>query len=264
MLGLSGVTALRRLLDPLAFSSLWLAGTAAALAAAASQALAIPPAPRALGLAFCGTLVVYNVDRLRDLERDRLTAPARSAFVEAHGGLLAALCVLAGLVCLVLAWPPRAAVLLLLAPILAAGLAHRRLKRFGFAKALYLVAAWVGVTVGLPAVLARSPVEPGALASTTGILAASILANAIASNIRDQEAGALRVGLATALATARVVAFLAVLFAVLAPPPIRRLLPIPALTLCALLPFRADERYGLLVVDGALLVGALASLALPD
>ena len=42
-------------------------------------------------LAAAGTLVVYNVDRLRDLEKDRLTAPARSAFVERWRGPLLAL-----------------------------------------------------------------------------------------------------------------------------------------------------------------------------
>src|SRR5512145_2462016 len=84
----------RAALDALAWSSLWLALTAAALAAAASRALEVAPAPPVLGLAFAGTVVVYVIDRLRDLPRDRSSAPERAAFVEAHRrGLL----VLAGL-----------------------------------------------------------------------------------------------------------------------------------------------------------------------
>ena len=59
-------------LEFLAFTGLWPAAVAAALVAACSWALE----PRAglgqvtplIGLASLGTLVVYNVDRLRDLE----------------------------------------------------------------------------------------------------------------------------------------------------------------------------------------------------
>ena len=63
------------LLDAVVFSSLWLALTAAALLVAASGALGATADPRAVGLAFFGTLVIYNLDRLRDLERDRATSP---------------------------------------------------------------------------------------------------------------------------------------------------------------------------------------------
>ena len=73
---------LARAVDAAVFSSAWLAAAAAGLVAASARAMEIPLDPRLLGLAAAGTLVVYNVDRLRDLERDRLTAPARSAFVE--------------------------------------------------------------------------------------------------------------------------------------------------------------------------------------
>jgi hypothetical protein len=48
--------------------------------------------------------------------------------------------------------------------------------------------------------------------------------------------------------------------ALAAPAGQRALLGIPALELLALLRFRADERYGLVVVDGALGLGALASI----
>jgi hypothetical protein len=43
---------------------------------------------------------------------------------------------------------------------------------------------------------------------------------------------------------------------------VRPALAVPLATLAVLLPFRADERYGLLWVDGALWVGALAGAAL--
>jgi 4-hydroxybenzoate polyprenyltransferase len=55
------------------------AAAAGALAAAAGRALSGRPDPLAAGLAFGGTLAVYGWDRLRDVERDRGTAPAATA-----------------------------------------------------------------------------------------------------------------------------------------------------------------------------------------
>ena len=57
--------------DALAFSSLLPAGAAAALLGAAAAALSIPTPWASVGIAAAGTLVVYNVDRLRDVARDR-------------------------------------------------------------------------------------------------------------------------------------------------------------------------------------------------
>jgi len=68
-------------LDALLWSSAWLALTCLCLTAAASRALGLDPEPGLLVFAFGGTLAVYVIDRLRDLPRDRSTAPARAAFV---------------------------------------------------------------------------------------------------------------------------------------------------------------------------------------
>jgi hypothetical protein len=95
----------------------------------------------------------------------------------------------------------------------------------------------------------------------TAILAASIAANAIASNVRDREAGAARVGQQRALSVARGVAGLGVALGALAPSPASALVPVPLLTLAALLGFRPTERFGLVAVDGALLLGAAVSIA---
>ena len=143
------------MLDALVFSSVWVATAAVALSAAAALAMQTQPAATVMALAFCGTLVVYNVDRLRDLARDRETAPARSHFVETHRQALTLVTGLAAAAsgALALAAGPR--VIALLAPVLLAGLFHRRLKRFGWWKPFYVSLAWTGVVVGLPAVLAR-------------------------------------------------------------------------------------------------------------
>lgn len=95
-------------------------------------------------------------------------------------------------------WPAT----LMLLPVLGVGLFHRRLKRFENAKILYIAAAWTCVGFGLPAVL-----EPNArnLHWVAAIVAATMVANVIAFNVRDEQAHVGRVRrrgvlIATALA----------------------------------------------------------------
>jgi hypothetical protein len=253
-----------RALDALLFSSLFVAGAAASLAAAAGATLGVPSGAAALaaGAAFGGTLAVYTLDRLRDLPRDRATSPARSAFVERHCSVLTALGAAgaaAGAAC-ALALGPR--VLLPLAAALPLALAHRRLKRLWQAKALYVTAGWVLVVLGVPAAAAsaRGRLDAHAALFAAGVLGLAVLGNAVASNVRDTEAGAAVLGRGRALRFARVAAALGVAAALAAPAPVRPLGAVAVATLAALAAFRPTERYGLGVVDGALAAGALAAL----
>jgi 4-hydroxybenzoate polyprenyltransferase len=249
-----------RLLDALLYSSVWVAAAAAALFAAASRAMGAPVSGAGVALAFSGTLAIYALDRLRDLERDRVTAPQRSLFVERHRSVMT-WSVGVSLVCagaIVLAADLLARIWVL-APALVLGVLHRRLKRFAWAKALYIAFAWGVVTVGLPAVLATSPERVGWVAA---VVLGTILANVIASNLRDGESATAVLGAHVPLRLARATAAAVLCVALLAPGQMRPLALVPLATLAALVPFRADERYGHLVVDGALLVGAAASLPL--
>ncbi len=249
-----------RILDGLAFSGVWLAATAAALVAAASRALEVPFDPRLAGLAAAGTLVVYNVDRLRDLERDRLTSPLRSAFVERWRSVLLLLTASAASMAAALAWTSGPRVFVVLLPTAAAGLLHRRLKRLVWAKGLYIALAWTAVVVGLPWAMAAEVRQPLHISL---VVLLAVYANAIASNIRDAEGGAARLGLRRALQLSRAIAAVSLVLAAAGPPAARPLLAVPLLTLVSLLAFRADERYGLIVVDGALLAGGLLALLAP-
>jgi hypothetical protein len=247
-------------LDALAWSSLGLALTAAALAAAASRALGLAPAPAVLGLAFGGTIAIYVIDRLRDLPRDRLCAPARAAFVERHRRALVALTGAGGALAAgsAVALGPRAALLAL--GVGALGLAHRRLKHWSFVKPLYLTFAWTAVPVGLPAAHAPNARHVGFAAA---VVSASVLANVALSNLRDGEGIAGRIGRGPTLAVAGAILAGGFGVALVAPAPVRPLAALPVAMAGALLGFRPTERYGALVVDGALLAGALAALALP-
>jgi hypothetical protein len=250
---------LRELLDAALYSSVWLAATAAALCAAVTYAIGGTLEPLLLALAASGTLVVYNVDRLRDLERDCETRPTRTAFVARWQRTLTALVGLAGIASLWFAWKLGPEVLVLLAPAALLGLAHRRIKHIPYAKGPYIAAAWLLVVVGLPWLRAPAPEH---VAWTSTVLFFTFLANALASSLNDDEAAAARFGPMRALSWARRLAVLTTVATVFAPESVRLLLPIPALTSLALLAFRGDERYGLLALDGALLVGACVACAL--
>jgi hypothetical protein len=246
-----------RFLDALAFSSLWVALAASALVWATSLALGAPPSVSLVALVFGGTLVVYGVDRLRDMTRDAAVAPRRTTFVAQHRRPLAMLVGLSALVSVgaagALGWRPVA----LLLPVLGLGLLHRRIKRFAWAKSAYVVLAWLMVVVGLPALTIPSATDwPWAAL----VLGPSLLANAIASNVRDHEAGVRWWGARRALSAARTAAVAGVVLGAAAPVALRALGIVPLATLVALGPFRADERYGLLVVDGALLAGGAAAV----
>jgi hypothetical protein len=250
---------LRSFLDALVFSSLWIAAAAGALVAAASRAMETAIHPEAVGLAFAGTLVIYNIDRLRDLHRDRHASRDRSAFVAEHEVGLIGLCGAAALAALYFGvragWPATA----MLLPVLGMGLLHRRLKHLENAKILYIAASWTCVGFGLPAVLAPDAQNLHWVAS---IVAATMLANVIAFNVREERARIERVSRWRGLQAARVCAGIGVLLGALAPSPSGALVAIPLATLLALAGYRSTERFGLVFVDGALLVGSLIAIAL--
>ena len=249
----------RSLVDALVFSNLWMAAAAGALVAAASHAMETAIRPEAVGLAFAGTLVVYNIDRLRDLHRDQHASRDRSAFIAEHEGRLSALTGAAAVVSLYFGVRAGWLAALMLLPVLGVGLFHRRLKRFENAKIVYIAASWTCVGFGLPAVLAPDAQN---LHWVTSILAATMLANVIAFNVRDEGARTERVRRRHALQVARVCAGIGVALGALAPSPPNALVAISLATLLALIGYRPTERFSPLFVDGALLVGSLIAVAL--
>jgi hypothetical protein len=252
-------SASRSLLDALVFSNLWMAAAAGALVAAASRAMGTAIAPEAVGLAFAGTLVVYNVDRLRDLHRDRHASRDRSAFVTEHKGRLIGLSSAAAVASLYFGARAGWLAALMLLPVLGVGLFHRRLKRFENAKIVYIAASWTCVGFGLPAVLAPDAQN---LHWVAAILAATMVANVTAFNVREEGTQGERVRRRRALQVARVCAGIGVTLGALAPAPSNALTAIALATLLALIGYRPTERFSPLFVDGALLVGSLIAAAL--
>ena len=260
--------------DALAFSALLPAAIAFVFSWVSSLALGSDPTSRvwldcAL-LAASGSFVVYSVDRLRDRERDGHTSPHRTAFTNRHEKSLFFATALAGVVLVISLAAAPFRITLLCAATGAVGLLHRRLKTFAAIKTLYVSLAWTAICAGIPWL----SLDLGAAAGLEGVgdrdrqlivplaavLFTSVAANLIASNLRDDEAHLLRSEPRHVLNLARFLALLGLTIAMLSPAPLPALAWIPAFELVALGFFRSTEHYGHLGVDGALLLGALASL----
>lgn len=248
----------RRALEALAFSGLWAGAVAAALTWAAGGAIGeagwLPRLGWACGLAAAGTVVVYGIDRLRDVQRDADTSPARSAFVNRHRTAMQVLAAGAALLCVPLALQLPPAAWAICTVVLGLGLLHRRLKDHERLAIGYVSLAWVAIVVGLPAVLVPwSPARVAAVAVTASCLGLAIASNAMASDLRGlaydaQAALTLRRARQLALAAALV----PIAFA-----PLHGLALVGVAAWMALALFRPDERFGLIVLDGALLVGGV-------
>ena len=247
------------LFDALLFSGLWAASVAAVLVCAAGQALERSPRWDVIALAFMGALVVYPLDRLRDLERDRDRAPLRSIFVQQHLRMLQGLVALGGLAALALAWRMNAAIWILCGGVFLTGLFHRRLKRIGRGKTIYVSVAWTIVVVGLPA-LAQQPFPSSRLPWVAAVVFAALFSNLVASNLAARGTHRTSVedwphshGRRIALATA----MLGTVVGLFGPAP--ALSAVPCAQALVLTRYRPGERYAQGALDGALLVGGLVA-----
>jgi hypothetical protein len=248
--------------DALLFSGLWASAVAAVLTCAASQALGLSPRWDLIALAFMGALVVYPLDRLRDLERDRTRAPLRSTFVARHRWILHCLIALGTLAALALAWRMNVAIWVLCGGVFLTGLFHRRLKRIGRGKAIYVSVAWTIVVVGIPA-LAQRPLPSSRLPWVAAVIFAAIFSNLVASNLAANDTDAATtedwpqpLGRRIAFATA----VLGTVIGLFGPAP--ALSAVPCAQALALTRYRQGERYAHAALDGALLVGGLIASGL--
>jgi len=237
------------------------AGVAALLTAAHARLFApgLRDVERAglVALVFAGTLVVYGIDRLRDVDRDRAKWPDRSGFASQHSGKLKTMVAIAGLLAIAGASTQPPAVWVLCGGIGAIGLAHRRLKTQSALKLTYLTLAWWTVTVGLPW-LRAGPEVPLAIALPVAFSSAC----ALAANMLVSNDSATPTHTSAGRRAAMAVAALGVVAAAAAPGMAVAMACIPAAQLIAVSLRRTSERERLWLVDGSLGVGALFALML--
>lgn len=250
--------------DFVLFSGLWPAAIAASLVALMNQGLGLPrPTHRllwgAMGLAAAGTLAIYSLDRIRDLHRDRIAAPLRTAFVVRHQQGMIGLCILAIVASGPLASTQPQASWALCGFALILGLFHRRIKSRPLMSLLCVTTAWVAIVLGLPAAHRNlENLDEKTLLSLGFTLALVIAGNLVGSELREIKGASAE---HSSLRTAQIWATGGLIASILLPGA-QLCFPLALLTLLALLFFRPNERYGLGVLDGALLVGALLGLGL--
>ncbi|MFK7897902.1 MAG: hypothetical protein AB8G23_18860 [Myxococcota bacterium] len=257
-----------RILDAASFSSALAATLGAGLSLSVSQLLGASDAARSALLVAAGAFIIYSLDRLRDARRDATTSPLRTAFIERHRRLLSAATIGAALLLAISLAGAPLRTWALCAAIGGVGFFHRRLKDRALLKTLYVSAAWTLGLVGPPVLAARGAVATRTAVGLSLILFLTLLANLVASNLRDNETQLLRNDPRRALWIARCFtiagAALALGWNFSGSPTTQTLYPavwIPLAELAALAGFRQSERYGHLIVDGALLLGALATLS---
>jgi 4-hydroxybenzoate polyprenyltransferase len=243
--------------DAIAYSSGLATAVGAGLSLVSSRLLEADSASHWATLSAAGTFIIYNLDRLRDVERDRGTSPRRTAFIERNRrpiqGAVAIAAMIFAAACLVATRPIQALCL----AIGAIGLFHRRLKEHAALKTLYVSLAWVASCVGIPWLAAGRPPDGPWLA---GILWLVLTANLIASDLRDDETQLPSARPRTILAIGLACTMAALALALMAPAPMAAVAWIALVEGLALVGFRAGERYGLLVIDGALLAGSACAL----
>ena len=244
--------------DLIAFSNVFPAAIAAGLSLAVSRALGADEALRWAILAASGTYIVYALDRLRDLARDRETSPRRTEFVERHHRSITITAAISGVALVVTLVGSPLPVILLCIGVGAVGLLHRRLKRSNTLKSVYVTIAWVAICVGIPA---TTDWNVKVFAWVAAIVGAAIAGNLVASNLTGEPGSQSPRGSSPGLGLARGFAVCGSLVCWLAPPEVAPLGWIPFAEAGALLFFRASEYYDHLAVDGALFAGALLSLA---
>jgi hypothetical protein len=241
----------RSVAEAVVFSSLLAAAVGASLVAVTERALYQRNSLVPTLIVVCGTLVIYNIDRLRDRHRDRHTAPRRTVFVDRHATALFALVMVAGAAIVALLIPHGIGASLAFAPILGLGLLHRRLKRWPRVKAIYVALAWTAAALLAARLVPGSSADLDRLFAVATILGFSVLANTAVAG--SEAAGGRR------LAFFAVAAALALTFATDRAPTALAILPLGPLV--ALLARGRGEWGRLTRFDGALGLSALISLA---
>ncbi len=245
--------------EAFAYSSTLAAAIGGALTYAVGLALSAPESSRTAALVACATYFIYNVDRLRDVERDRATSPSRTSFVEQNRRLLTLASGLAAIVLAALLAAAPARVVALCVAIGTVGFLHRRLKQDVLSKVAYVSCAWTAACFGIPWLMGGAEADRRA-AFALAFVATSIVANVIASNLRVGKWDRSRESRANLLAIACGLAIGVVPLAALAPDGVAPLAWIPAAQAAALYFYRDSERFAQLAVDGLLAFGAALAI----
>ena len=202
-------------------------------------------------LILCGTLVIYNLDHLKDINSDKSTNPKRVKFISENKLLIyfitgssAFLSVLSVYMIGLQLIP------LILLPFLF-GLMHRIIKNSPLFSAFYITLSWLMITVYLPAYLTDNPKEVITLSVVIGIF---LFCNAYTSSIRRKPYAEKYARYMLYLSVINLVIILVLRGSYLG------IIPAALFTTMALTNFIDDENYELILLDGMQLLGTVFSI----
>ncbi len=204
-----------------------------------------------LVLIFCGTLVIYNIDHLRDVNFDQATNPQRVNFIIHNKSLIYLLTGLSILVSILTIYYLGFNILPILVIPFIFGLLHRRIKSNPLISATYITLSWLIVTVWLPAYVAGKLNDVVLLAIVIGIF---LFCNAYTSSLRKKSYAVKHVRYLI------YISLLDLLIILVLRGNYTGIIPASLFTTLALTNYMDDENYELIFFDGLQLSGTIISI----
>jgi hypothetical protein len=204
-----------------------------------------------LTLIFFGTLTIYNIDHLRDLNYDESTNPQRVKFIKYNKFLIYFIITLSFMICIVSVFKIDFKIIPILVIPFVLGLLHKRLKSNSIFSAIYITLSWLIVTVFLPAYIANKTSHLLWISLVIGIL---LLCNAYTSSL-DQ-----KISLTKHIRFIVVLSLVPLIMILILKSKYIGLIPLSIFTTISLLNYNDNENYEQFYLDGLQLAGTVISI----
>ena len=204
-----------------------------------------------LVLIFCGTLVIYNLDHLKDINSDKNTNPKRVNFIKDNTRLIYLITGLSMLLSLLAVYHLGIRILPIIVLPFLLGLIHRIIKNSPLFSALYITLSWLMITLYLPAFLTDNPKN---IITLSIIVAIFLFCNAYASSIRKKHYAEKYARYLLYLSLLNIVIILILRGSYIG------ILPASFFTTLALTNYMDDENYEVIFFDGLQLSGTVISI----
>ena len=204
-----------------------------------------------LTLIFFGTLTIYNIDHLRDLNYDESTNPQRVKFIKYNKFLIYFIITLSFIICIVSVFKIDFKIIPILVIPFVLGLLHKRLKSNSIFSAIYITSSWLIVTVFLPAYIANKTTHLLWISIVIGIL---LLCNAYTSSL-DQ-----KISLIKHIRFIVVLSLVPLIMILILKSKYIGLIPLSIFTTISLLNYNDNENYEQFYLDGLQLTGTVISI----
>ncbi len=204
-----------------------------------------------LVLIFCGTLVIYNLDHLKDINSDKATNPKRVNFIINNKRLIYLITGISMILSVSAVYYFGIKLIPIIALPFLLGIVHRIIKNSPLFSAVYITLSWLMITVFLPAYLTDKPKEIIILSIIAGIF---LFCNAYASSIRQKFYAKKYVRYLLYLSLLNLLIILVLRGSYIG------ILPASIFTTMALSNYMDDENYEVILLDGMQLLGTIISI----